>query len=128
MAEVKNHGASGYRRGCHCEVCRAGHRDAVARWRANRSKSKATPAPAPVLPRVDAPHVDEDAAPGQIERAVRDDLDKLVGEPPWKAMLSAFAVYNARLLDQLRGLDRLDLISPMQLRTLEILQRLRAVS
>lgn len=59
---------------------------------------------------------------------MRADIAKLVGEPPWKATLSALAIYNARLLDQLQHFDRLDLVSPMQLRTLEILQRLRAVS
>jgi hypothetical protein len=32
------HGASGYRNhGCRCEICRAGHRERLARYRANSS-------------------------------------------------------------------------------------------
>ena len=128
MAEVKNHGASGYRRGCKCDRCRAGHRESVAQWRASRKKPPVPASPGTVLPRGDAPGVDDAAPPGVIETAMRADIAKLVGEPPWKATLSALAIYNARLLDQLQHFDRLDLVSPMQLRTLEILQRLRAVS
>ena len=84
--------------------------------------------------RVDAPEFVVDALfrqlgePGAVERALCEDLEQLTGEPPWKRTLSRIAMLNARLLDQAPGVDRLDLISPIQLRTLEVLNRLRAVS
>lgn len=128
MREITKHGQSGYRRGCRCEECRAGHRADVAKWRAARRTPAPPAAEAPLPDLTSVPVPDPSPAPGAIESAVSADLAALVGEPPWKTTLSALAVYNARLLDQLMSLDRLDLISPIQLRTLEVLNRLRAVS
>ncbi|MHB1063541.1 MAG: hypothetical protein ACYC1Z_03445 [Georgenia sp.] len=126
--EVTNHGQPGYRRGCRCEVCRKGHRESVAAWRAKGKQPKAETPTVPLEPLAAPPALNPDAPAGVIELALRQDLAALVGEPPWKGTLSALAVFNARLLDQLPTLDRLDLVSPVQLRTLEVLQRLRAVS
>jgi hypothetical protein len=99
----------------------------MAKWRADSRGPKVSgPAELPVLRSV--PTVAVTSHPGRVEAALVEDLSKLVGEPPWKATLSAIAVFNARLLDQLPELERLDLVSPVQLRTLEVLNRLRAVS
>jgi len=70
----------------------------------------------------------DDLPPGPVESALATELSALVGEPPWKGTLSALATLNARLLDQARALDRLDLASPLQLRLLEVLDRLRAIA
>ncbi len=130
--EIQNHGQPGYRRGCRCEVCRKGHREAVAAWRARKRSRAEQPAaeqlPEPREPLSSAPGLDMDAPRGPIEEALAGDLDSLVGEPPWKDTWTHVALYNARLLDQIARLDRLDLVSPIQLRTMEILDRLRAVS
>lgn len=126
-------GQPGYRRGCRCELCRKGHRESVAAWRARKRKAQQgeEPAPSPQEPRdplASAPRLDMAAPAGAIEEALAGDIARLVGEPPWKATWTKVALYNARLLDQVPRLDRLDLVSPIQLRTMEILDRLRAVS
>lgn len=126
-------GQPGYRRGCRCEKCRKGHREAVAAWRARKRQAQQQNQPAeqptkPLAPLTSAPVLDMEAPAGPIERALAGDLEQLVGEPPWKSTWSEIALYNARLLDQIARLDRLDLVSPIQLRTMEVLDRLRAVS
>lgn len=63
-----------------------------------------------------------------MQRALEAELRRLIGEPPWKNTLSALAVLNARLIDQAPELDRLDLVSPLQIRMLDVLDRLRAIS
>ena len=117
-------GQPGYRRGCRCGLCRKGHREAVAEWRASKRKAQQTEEPAeqPAKPRdplTSAPALDLEAPAGPIETALAGDLKSLVGEPPWKSTWSQIALYNARLLDQVARLDRLDLVSPIQLRTME---------
>lgn len=123
------HGRSGYRRGCKCGVCRAGHAQAVADWRARKraeARAGAQPAPQDVpvpAPLASAPALDPDAPPGRLEQLLTADL-KAPGEKTWKGFLSGLALYNARMLDQLPSLDRLDLISSIETRTLEVLARL----
>lgn len=65
---------------------------------------------------------------GPIETALSQDLKDMVGDPPWKQTLSGMAQLNARMLDQVNRHDRLDLVSALELRTMELLNRLRAVS
>lgn len=130
MPRELSHGRSGYRRGCKCGVCRAGHAQAVAEWRARkRAEARAGVPAAPAVdapmpaPLASAPALDPDAPPGRLEQLLAADLNA-PGEKTWKGFLSGLALYNARMLDQLPGLDRLDLISSIETRTLEVLQRL----
>ncbi|GEA79945.1 hypothetical protein [Cellulomonas uda] len=136
--EVTEHGASGYRRGCKCEVCREGHRVQVARWRASRRErefAKAladasgtplveTPAPEPVAA---AGALDMDAAPGPLEAALIEDITEPDSRVAFRRHLVGLARLNARVLDQVSRLDRYDLISPVQLRQLEILNRIARI-
>ena len=134
MREITNHGQPGYRRGCRCETCRAGHRVANAEWRAKQRKAEvagevvAAEALADVAPIAAPLPLDFKAKAGAIEKALREDLAGLQGEPPWKRTLARMARLNARMLDQVNGHGRLDLVSPLELRTMELLNRLRAVS
>ena len=127
------HGMSGYRKGCRCETCRRAKRDYMRAYRA--SKKEDAEVVAEVVREVTAldplapvPSIDLTSAPGRVEQALRKDLKALVGEPPWRRTLSKIALLNARILDQVPRIDRLDLVSPLELRTLEVLNRLRAVS
>nr|WP_297429375.1 hypothetical protein [uncultured Actinotalea sp.] len=133
-AEITNHGQPGYRRGCRCEVCRRGHREHNAAWRAAK-RQREQPAPASAPP-VDAPlrepvqamgALDLDREPGGIEQALLDDISAPDRQVAWKRTLVGMGRLNARLLDQVSELDRLDLISPVQLRLLEILNRLALI-
>ena len=134
MPEISKHGQPGYRRGCRCPICREGHRIANADWRAkHRAAEVADEVTAGEVladvPAIAAPlSIDFSAAPGSIEKALRHDLRSLEGEPPWKRTLSRMARLNARMLDQVNRHQRLDLVSPIELRTMELLNRLRAVS
>ncbi len=134
MPEISKHGQPGYRRGCRCPICREGHRVANAEWRARHRKAEvagevvAAAALADVAPIAAPLSIDFTAKPGAIEKALREDLADLQGEPPWKRTLARMARLNARMLDQLNRHERLDLVSPLELRTMELLNRLRAVS
>lgn len=131
MTDLK-HGNTGYRRGCRCETCRADHAAVAASYRAARKAmaadgdEAATPAPAPVVrePLVMAPTIDLEAAPGLIECAFEADLADDAGDILWVKTLTAMGRLNARLLDQVQFHGRIDQVSGLQLRTLEILNRL----
>lgn len=126
------HGIKRYRRGCKCEVCRA---ENAARVRLARRvaafEDGERKAIEEVVVRVDpdapVPTIDMTAPPGMVEQAVVEDLNELVGEPPWKRTASAILRLNARVIDQSPARDRLDLLSPMQLRTQEWMKLLRSV-
>lgn len=130
--ETIPHGLKRYRAGCKCEVCRAAN---AARVRLSRrvaaweEKEKRAVTEIVQMPAPDAPvaTIDMDAPPGMIEQAVVEDLDELVGEPPWKRTAAAILRLNARVIDQAPSRDRLDLLSPMQLRTQEWMKLLRSV-
>jgi hypothetical protein len=134
VRDITRHGQPGYRRGCRCETCRAGHRIANAEWRAKRRDTEAAAevttavAMADVEPLGTPLSIDFTAPAGSIETSLRRDLRGLTGEPPWRRTLSRMARLNARMLDQVNRHDRLDLVSPLELRTMELLNRLRAVS
>jgi hypothetical protein len=129
QCKAKKHGASGYRAGGRCGVCRKGHADANAASRERKRLRDAgiiPPAAAAARPEIEissAP-VNWDAAPGALEQIVDAELDKLAGEPAWKNTLFALARYNARVLDQIPGLERFDLASGIQSRFLNVLDRL----
>lgn len=124
--EIK-HGRSGYRLGCKCPTCRAGNARAVADWRARKKAGQAPKREYPMPePLASAPALDPDAPPGRLEQLLSLDLAQPPSaEPSWKAFLAGLALFNARMLDQLPRMERLDLVSPIETRTLEILTRLR---
>ena len=135
MAEVRKHGRSGYRRGCKCGICRAGHSEAAREYRARKKRETdaardaeaPTPPPAqPVSGDVEA-RIDFNAAPGEIETALTSELEKMIGEPPFKQTLFVLARYNARILDQLPAIERPDLASGLQSRLFDVFDRLRKV-
>ena len=126
--DVRKHGAAGYRKGCKCSTCRAGHAEDARRYRARRKAGEPARVVEPPAPLISVPQPAPSAAAGPVQRALEAELRRLIGEPPWKNTLSALAVLNARLIDQAPALVRLDLVSPLQFRMLDVLDRLRAIS
>jgi hypothetical protein len=126
-------GVSGYRKGCRCAGCVAAKRDANAEYRAKKrlaAAGAALPAVSDEMPPVieaSSLQIAFSRAPGPIETALADELDALIGEPPFKKTLMVLAKYNARVLDQIPALDRPDLISGMQSRLFNVFDRLRKV-
>ena len=140
MPREVTHGAPGYRRGCRCAVCRDAHASAARSWRAaQRAKREAAQldddARAQALADLERPTdtsqapmlLDPTAPAGELEQAFADELAALIGEPPWKKTLGALGRANARIIDQVPRHQRLDVLSGVQLRMLEILDRLRRV-
>lgn len=131
MADLQ-HGISGYRRGCRCETCRAGKRESMRAYRARRRQREAAAAapaelaaPAPLSPPlISSPAIDLQAMAGTIESAFEADLTDEAEDVLWPKTLIAMARLNARVMDQVARHERLDLIPSVQLRTLEILNRL----
>lgn len=133
-AEVKEHGRSGYRKGCKCGVCRSAHAEYMAGWRSRRRSAEEAIANADAEPLVDvrplmAPAatpstLDMSAEPGPLEQALLDDVAEPDSRVAFRRHLMGLARLNARVLDQVSDLDRLDLISPLQLRQTELLGRL----
>lgn len=140
MAKEITHGPSGYRRGCRCPVCREGHAANARRYRAELRRRREAEtvedkARAEALADVVEPTdgstapllLDAELAPGPVEEAFTRELEQLVGEPPWKLTLGALGRANARIVDQTPRHQRLDVLSGVQLRMMEILDRLRKV-
>jgi hypothetical protein len=130
-SEITNHGQPGYRRGCHCSVCREGHRLHNAAWRAGRKRRELAEASgAPLIvevvrePLASVPALDMACAAGPIEAALLADIAEPDEAVAWRRHLVLMGRLNARVLDQIGKLDRLDLVSGIQLRQLEILSRL----
>lgn len=121
-----------YRRGCKCEPCRAVNRDRVRDHRASEravdaERENVVALAVNIDPDAPVPTIDMQAPAGRVEKAVRKDLKELVGEPPWKRTAAAILRLNARVIDQAPTVDRLDLLSPMQLRAQEWMKLLRSV-
>lgn len=134
---VTSHGRSGYRKGCKCSVCRGAHAAYMQSWRSRRRDEQARAALAdveplvverPVADPVQVPAgLDLQAPPGPLESAFLEDLSTPSARTAFERTLIAMGRLNARVLDQTAALDRLDLVSPLELRTLEVLQRLAIV-
>lgn len=121
---------SGYRRGCRCAACKKLKREDNAAYRAQtKLKDRTGVADLHMLfpPEVEAASVSLDwsAEPGLVEATLVEELDKLIGEPPFKKTLIVLGRYNARVLDQIPRIDRPDLISGMQSRLFNVFDRLR---
>lgn len=138
MSDVVAHGTSGYRRGCHCQTCRDAHATQARVYRAQRKRDReqalAASEAAAEIDEVareelkDVPVIDFDAEPGRIETALEQELKDLPGEPPFKRTFGAVARFNARILDQTPRHNRLDVVSGVQLRLFEALDRLRRLA
>lgn len=130
----KTPGRTGYRKGCRCGQCRREHSDDMKAYRAKKKLQDAGGADFPAG-YFDAPPVEPssmaiawDAPNGPIESALVKELDELIGEPPFKKTLTVLARYNARVLDQIPAMERLDLISGMESRLFNTFDRLRKVT
>ncbi|WP_313812375.1 hypothetical protein [Glutamicibacter sp.] len=128
-------GLAGYRKGCRCADCRKAKRDDMAAYRARRKLrdqgGEIDLEELPELPPAIEPSsvsLDWQTEPGEIERVLTGELDKIVGEPPFKKTLVVLAKYNARVLDQIPRIDRPDLISGMESRLFNVFDRLRKVT
>ena len=131
--ELQHGTVARYRRGCKCEPCRAANRDRVRDHRARLfliegEEEAVADLATRINPDAPVPTIDMRAEPGTVEQAVIEDLGELVGEPPWKRTASAILRLNAKVIDQAPAADRLDLLSPMQLRTQEWMRLLRSVA
>ena len=104
------HGASGYRRGCRCEKCRAGQRDKQAqRRKAGRSGAGSGSAGALVPPGPLA------ASAGPLEAKVAAEIEELAGLSPWTrecARLEEQAILASRIVDKCMTDGRLHLTTP----------------
>lgn len=128
-------GLAGYRKGCRCADCRRAKREDMAAYRARR-KLRENGGVAELPDQVEGPpavepasaSLDWDAPMGLVEQTLHEELDKLVGEPPFKKTLIVLARYDARVLDQIPKIDRPDLISGMQSRLFNVFDRLRKVT
>lgn len=125
-------GLTGYRKGCRCTPCKRAKSDDNAAYRATKALREAGGVAAaqdllPQLPELapSAMAVAWNAPAGPIESTLVDELEALVGEPPFKKTLLVLAKYNARVLDQIPQLERPDLISGMQSRLFNVFDRLR---
>lgn len=129
-------GQPGYRRSCRCSLCRAGHAEHNRAWRAAKRQRETDEAladaeplvpPAPPAPPADlqsVPTIDYGAAPGTLESAFDLDLTEPDNQVAFARTLVGVAKYNARVLDQVPQHGRMDLISPVQIRLLDVLQRI----
>jgi len=120
-------GLPGYRRGCKCDPCRGAN---TARMRAYRASKKAV---VDVPDEVQLPATPEAPAAmvllknlevGEISKALIEDLPAVDGSYVFQRTVSAMARQAALILDNADQIDRLDLISTMQIRILDALKRL----
>lgn len=129
-------GQPGYRKGCRCGTCRDGHAKYVAGWRSRKREEEIRAAladadplieePAPRAPVVEpvAGRLNLKGKAGPLERALLKDLRRPDPKVAFRRHLVRLARLNARVLDQIDTLERLDLVSPIELRQLELLNRI----
>lgn len=129
-------GQRGYRKGCRCGACRDGHAKYQAAWRSRKREQEIAAALADADPLIDEPEpsgpvvgpvldrLDMKSKPGPIERALLKDIREPDSKVPFRRHRLRLARLNARVLDQVDRLDRLDLVSPIELRQAELLQSL----
>lgn len=123
-------GLKGYRRGCKCDPCRTANRDRMRAWRKAKRADEGLPAEVPVPPMGDKPAdvpqlvLLKDLPAGEIFNALVEELPAADGAYIFQRTVSAMVKQAARLLDNADKLERLDLISTMQIRILDGLKRL----
>lgn len=120
-------GLAGYRRGCKCDACRNANRDRMRKYRAAKKADEGLPAEVPVPATTDIPEklvLLRDLPPGEVFEALVEELPAADGSYVFQRTVSAMVKQAARLLDNADALDRLDLISTMQIRILDGLKRL----
>ena len=131
----KTPGRTGYRKGCRCAQCRREHSDDMKAYRLKKRLQEAGGDAAAFGTDLAPPNAEPssmaiswDAPNGPIESALVHELDQLIGEPPFKRTLMVLARYNARVLDQIPAMERLDLVSGMESRLFNTFDRLRKVT
>ncbi|MCB2413660.1 hypothetical protein LGT39_12475 [Demequina sp. TTPB684] len=120
-------GLPGYRRGCKCTPCRTANRDRMRAWRASKKADEGLPAEVPVPPSDTKPAeliLLKDLPKGDIFNALVEELPAADGAYIFQRTVSAMVRQAALLLDNADKIDRLDLISTMQIRILDGLKRL----
>lgn len=127
-------GRKGYRKGCKCNLCRAGQRKYMADYRAKKKTTDAAEELVDVLPdeelSVDRSlDLDWSGPAGLIESTLTEEIEEMeFADPPFASTLIVLAKYDARVLDQIPRIQRLDLISGMQSRLFNVFDRLRKTS
>lgn len=123
-------GLAGYRRGCKCDACRSANRDRMRKYRAAKKADEGLPAEVPLPPKGDKPTeapqlvLLKDLPAGEVSKALAEELPAADGAYIFQRTVSAMVKQAARILDNADKLERLDLVSTMQIRILDGLKRL----
>lgn len=125
-------GKAGYNRGCRCDPCREWNAARMRDYRANKAKAKAgadvvpDDVPALTVTLSDAPPaiLFEDLEPGKISAALAADMPRADGGYIFQSTVRAMAEQAALILDNADKLQRLDMVSQMQIRIMHALKRL----
>lgn len=120
-------GLPGYRRKCGCTVCKAANAKRMRDYRAKKRADSGVDATVtlPATPQSPSTLVLlKNLEPGEISKALAEELPAADGAYTFQRTVSAMARQSALLLDNADKIDRLDLISSMQIRILDALKRL----
>jgi len=120
-------GLPGYRRGCRCDPCRGANAKRMREYRAKKRPDGDLPAEVTLPATKEMPAklvLLKDLVPGEISKALAEELPAADGAYIFQRTVSAMVRQAARVLDNADKLERLDLISAMQIRIMDGLRRL----